>query len=182
MWHSLPKNLNLFLCLAASQYAFIGYLILAFRQKTVYHYSLTARSGKCESYLNFPEWAGDVFKGVVIFGLLILLGMAVFTGSFAPLLGAGALGLGYAGRVIGWKNEISIELSEPWKEHAFLTLDYKRKIIVTHYSNILYGFELRCPSQELFDECLAFLKTVLSPDIEVLIKDWDAHDACRLHS
>jgi hypothetical protein len=151
------------------------------RQKTVYNYRINEEQGECESYLYFPSFAGALFNGVAILGLVAVFAAAVMMQSLIPLLGAGAVGLGYAGRLLGWKNEINHEESGPWREQKYVTLDYKRKIIVTHFVHILYGFELRFPNQQLFDECLDFLKTVLPEDIEYLERDWDEHDAYGVH-
>jgi hypothetical protein len=177
----LPKDMGYLYVFCGSMYFSVWLFSLIVRQKTVYHYAVHADKGECESYLYFPKWASTFFNAVgggVIFVFFIA---ALLTGSLLPLIGAGALGLGYAGRLIGWKNEIKLEQSELWIEYKFVTLDYKRKMIVAHWSDITVGFELRCQTQERFDECWAFFKTVLREDVEILVRRWDAADAYRLN-
>ncbi len=178
---NLEKNMDDLLFISFGMYVIFWIFTLILRQKTVYNYQINEEQGECESYLYFPSFAGALFNGIAILSFVAVFAAAVMMQSLIPLLGAGAVGLGYAGRLLGWKNEINHEQSGPWREQKYVTLDYKRKIIVTHFVHILYGFELRFPNQQLFDECLDFLKTVLPEDIEYLERDWDEHDAYGVH-
>ncbi len=154
---NLEKNMDDLLIISFGMYVIFGLFTLIYRQKTVYNYRIDDVQGECESYLYFPSYAGALFNGVAILSFFAVLAAAVMMQSLIPLLGAGAVGLGYAGQLLGWKPAINNDESLPWKEYGFITLDYKRKIIVAHRTDITLGFELRCFTRQRFDECLAFL-------------------------
>ncbi len=171
---NLEKNMDDLLIISFGMYVIFGLFTLIYRQKTVYNYRIDEVQGECESYLYFPSYAGALFNGVAILCFVVVLAAAVMMQSLIPFLGTGAVGLGYAGRLLGWKPTINNEKSLPWREYGFITLDYRRKMIVAHRTDITLGFELRCFTQQRFEECLAFLRTVLRPDVEFLERDWDA--------
>jgi hypothetical protein len=172
----LPKDIEYFYVFCGAMYFSVWLFSLIIRQKTVYSYILDLDKGECESYLYFPNWAGTFFKAVGGGVIFIFIIAAFLMGSFLPLVGAGALGLSYAGRLLGWKNEINVEQSLPWKEYSYITLDKKRKIIVCHRTNITLGFELRCCTEARFNECRSFLMTVLRSNVEYLERHWDPCD------
>ncbi len=173
-WANDLGHLDDSLIMSAMAYAAMAVFVPMVRQKTVYNYRINEEQGECESYLYFPSYAGALFNGVAILSLVAVFAAAVMMQSLIPLLGAGAVGLGYVGQLLGWKPTINNEKSLPWKEYGYITLDYKRKMIVAHRTDITLGFELRCFTQQRFEDCLAFLRTVLRPDVEFLERDWDA--------
>ncbi len=173
---NLEKNMDDLLIISFGMYVIFGLFTLIYRQKTVYNYRIDDVQGECESYLYFPSFAGALFNGVAILSFFAVLAAAVMMQSLIPLLGAGAVGLGYAGRLLGWKNEVHHQKSLPWKDHNFVTVDRKRKIIVVHYTHISTGFEVRFPDFELFEQFLKLLHEKLPANAEYFEESWDPVD------
>ncbi len=173
-WTSSRTDGLLIFCLIP--YVAMAVFLPIVRQKTVYNYRINDEQGECERYLYFPSYAGALFNGVAILCVVVVLAAAVMMQSLIPLLGAGAVGLGYAGRLLDWKNEVHHQKSLPWKDHNFVTVDRKRKIIVVHYTHISTGFEARFPDFELFEQFLKFLHEKLPVDAEYFEKSWDPVD------
>ncbi len=176
---NLEKNMDDLLIISFGMYVIFGLFTLILRQKTVYNYPINEEQGECESYLYFPSFAGALFNGIAILGFVVVLAAAIMMQSLIPLLGAGAVGLSYAGRLLGWQPTITVDQSLLWKEYGCITLDYKRKMIVAHKTNIDIGFEFRFPDEKLFAEFLDFLKPRLRSDVEFLKRDWDAENFRR---
>ncbi len=175
-WANDLGHLDYLLIMPALAYAAMAVFVPMVRQKTVYNYRINEEQGECESYLYFPSFAGALFNGIAILSFVAVFAAAVMMQSLIPLLGAGAVGLGYAGRLLGWKNEIHHQKSRPWKDHNFVTVDRKRKIIVVHYTHISTGFEARLPDFELFEQFLKFLHEKLPADAGYFEKRWDPVD------
>lgn len=53
-----------------------------------------------------------------------------------------------------------------WQEYNFVIVDRKRRVIVTHQSDPTQGFKARLPNDELLEQYLAFLRTVLPPSAQ----------------
>ncbi len=176
-WTSSRTDGLLIFCLIP--YVATAVFVPMVRQKTVYNYRINEEQGECESYLYFPSFAGALFNGIAILGFVVVLAAAIMMQSLIPLLGAGAVGLSYAGRLLGWQPTITVDQSLLWKEYGCITLDYKRKMIVAHKTNIDIGFEFRFPDEKLFAEFLDFLKPRLRSDVEFLKRDWDAENFRR---
>ncbi|GFM68659.1 hypothetical protein PSCICJ_47770 [Pseudomonas cichorii] len=154
-------------------YSYVFYLILVFRQKTVFNYSVTSQKALLEYYDYYPDFAGPFFKGIAIFTILLFLGVALVTGSLLFLVGPAAMSLGAARTLLNWENKIHNEESLPWNEYNFVTVDRKRSMIITHRTDITLGFEARFSNKELFEQYLQFLHSVLPPTAEYLEKDWE---------
>ncbi|GAB7531932.1 hypothetical protein PS3A_43460 [Pseudomonas sp. 3A(2025)] len=60
----------------------------------------------------------------------------------------------------------------PWDKFNFVTVDRKYRIIVHHCTDVTLGFEVRFPDNALFEQYLAFLRTVLRPTVEYTEKVW----------
>ena len=134
-WDSLMKDHTFFL---PSIICFIStglYLIAAVRQKTIYRYQIYNTKAKLVYRLNFPKYANIFFKGFAFFGIFIFLLISLMTGSLLFLLGPGAIALIAALRLLTWKNPIKRETSLPWNEYNFVTVDRKRRFIVTHMTD-----------------------------------------------
>ncbi|MFH7365499.1 permease, partial [Pseudomonas syringae pv. tagetis] len=72
-------------------YTFAGaafYLIaLIVRQKSIYNYTLKTDGATVEYYLHYPDFASSFYKGVAIFVMLVIVLVAILTGSMLFLVG-----------------------------------------------------------------------------------------------
>jgi hypothetical protein len=175
-WSELPEEKLYFSIVALSAYSTALYVFWIFRQQTVYTYSIFAEHCVCESFLDYPCWAEGFFKGLVFVACLFFIGIAVFTASLFPVIGVSALVFIYAGRLLGWKNEVHHKESLPWEDHNYVTIDRKRKIVVVHYTCLSNGFEVRFPDHELLERFLCFLRQTLPSTAEFLERHWDPYD------
>lgn len=70
------------------------------------------------------------------------------------------------------ENPVNREASLPWHEYNFVTIDRKHRFIITHKTDPTVGFEARLPNDELFEQYLAFLRTVLPAHVIYTEKRW----------
>lgn len=64
--------------------------------------------------------------------------------------------------IMEWKPPPSeLETSMVWEKYNAVTIDRRYRIIVIHRTDLTIGFEARLPNKELFEQYLAFLRTVL---------------------
>jgi len=154
---------------------FCGWLFfwrLVFRQKTIYHYRITDQGAEVEHYRHYPKYFGTFFKGLAIVFLIVSLYFISSNPAFIWMM-AGAWGVAIIGAksLLNWKIEKNHETSLPWEQYNFVTVDRKRRIIVTHKKDPDTGFEYYLP-KELFDSCLSTLKTVLPQHVTYNEKPW----------
>lgn len=143
------------------------------RQKTVYHYEIYRSHAKLTHWLYYSELEVKAIKYIAIIIILIFAAMVLVTGSLLFLVGPAAIGFLAALRLMNWQNPVTHEDSLPWHEYNFVTVDRKRRVIVTHRTDITLGFEARLPDDELFEKYLALLRTSLPPTAEFMEKKWD---------
>ncbi|MBX8503139.1 permease [Pseudomonas lijiangensis] len=172
-WGRVELDVSMVVACYVAFYSYVFYLILVFRQKTVFNYSVTSQKALLEYYDYYPDFAGPLFKGIAIFAILFFLGVALFTGSLLFLVGPAAMSLGAARTLLNWKNPIHHRETRPWDMHNFVTLDRKRSIIVIHCTDITTGFVAHLPNKDLFEQYLQFLHSVLPPTAEYMEKDWE---------
>ncbi|WP_434677002.1 hypothetical protein J3P77_12725 [Pseudomonas sp. R1-18] len=106
--------------------------------------------------------------------MLVLVGAALITGSILFLVGPAAIGFLAALRLLNWQNPITHENSLPWHEYNFVTVDRKRRVIVTHVKDLSLGFEARPPDDKLFEQYLDLLKRSPPPTAEYIERKWDS--------
>ncbi|WP_207239990.1 permease [Pseudomonas sp. GW456-L15] len=162
MWGNLPDQVFDLFVLCFVGYGLVFYFImLGVRQKTLFNYSITRDNGYIEYHPYFSNGAKIFFKGIAIAAFLLFIGAAIYTQSLLFLIGPGAIALGAAKFILGWKNEIKQEQSLPWNEYNFVTVDRKRLIIVALKSELPFGFKARFQNKELFEQYLALLHRLL---------------------
>ncbi|WP_434680660.1 permease [Pseudomonas sp. R1-18] len=147
--------------------------IMAIRTKTLYQYNIHSTHGELEYQLQPPMHTSAFFKGFAFVGIFLLILMALMAGSLLFLTGVGAMAFMAAMRLLTWKNPIKREWSGPWDEYNFVTVDRKRRVVVTHITDTTLGFEARLPDDALFEQYLAFLRSVLPPTAQFTEKKWD---------
>ena len=173
MWDELADEYMFFLSLAAAVSLQIILYICIMRQKTLYRYKIHPTKARLVYCLQYPKYARQFFKGFALTGIFLLILMSLMAGSLLFLAGVGAMAFMAAMRLLTWKNPIKREWSAPWDEYNFVTVDRKRRFVVTHINDTTLGFEARLPDDALFEQYLAFLRSVLPPTAQFTEKKWD---------
>ncbi|RMO83078.1 hypothetical protein ALQ33_02327 [Pseudomonas syringae pv. philadelphi] len=172
-WNRILESPNflftLLVMLAGNLAYYTGLLI---RQKTIYNYTIKTDRASVEYYLHYPDFASGLFKGIALFVIMLLVLVALITGSLLFLVGPVAIAFIAALKLLNWENPIHHEHSLPWGEYNFVTVDRKRLMIVTHRTDITLGFEARFKHEVLFNKYLNFLHTVLPSTAEFTEKAW----------
>lgn len=154
--------------------AFMCWTLIAGRQvKTVYRYRIFkthARLAYCE---DISKNAAAFVKGFVGIGLCCLLMVGLMSGSILVLIGPCGMAIVAALRFLDMKIPKKRRWSAPWDEYNFVTVDRKRRFVVTHIEDQTLGFEARLPNDELLEQYLAFLRNVLPPSAQFKEKKWN---------
>lgn len=166
-----PTFFAIFVCVAVGLLSL--YLKVA-RQKTAYHYRIYEDHGSLDHYVYYSDVEIGIIKTLAAICMAVFVGVAMITGSILFLVGPAAIGFLAALRLLNWQNPITHENSLPWHEYNFVTVDRKRRVIVTHVKDLSLGFEARLPDNELFEQYLDLLKRSLPPTAEFTEKKWDS--------
>ncbi|WP_250548070.1 permease [Pseudomonas congelans] len=150
--------------------AAIYIIALGVRQKTIFNYTLKTDGATVEYYLHYPDFASYFFKGIAIFVMLVFGFVAILTGSLLFLVGPVAMAFIAAIKLLNWENPVHHRQTAPWQLHEFVTVDYKRLMVIIHCDDITTGFAARFPSKALMDKYLAFLREVLPANVEYIEK------------
>jgi hypothetical protein len=169
----IEEETGFFISIAALMFLLTAGAICAMRQKTLYRYKIHPTRARLVYCLQYPKYAGEFFKGFAFVGIFLLILMSLMAGSLLFLVGVGAMAFMAAIRLLTWKNPIKREWSAPWHEYNFVTVDRKRRFVVTHITDTTLGFEARLPDDALFEQYLAFLRRVLPPTAQFTEKKWD---------
>ncbi|WP_214346945.1 permease [Pseudomonas congelans] len=153
-------------CVGAAIYI----IMLGVRQKTIFNYTLKTDGATVEYYLHYPDFASYFFKGIAIFVMLVFGFVAILTGSLLFLVGPVAMAFIAAIKLLNWENPVHHRQTAPWQLHEFVTVDYKRLMVIIHCDDITTGFAARFPSKALMDKYLAFLREVLPANVEYIEK------------
>lgn len=173
MWGSIIEDLGLWLTLCLSITAMNLLAIAMFRQKTAFTYRIYQHHGEVDHQLYFPDFAGGLFKGIAAIAIIIFVLAAILTGSLLFLFGPAAAAACSALKLMNWeKPEVEHEESMQWHEHYFVTVDRKHLIIVAHHDDTTIGFKARFPNKDLFEQYLAFIRTVVAPHAEFTETVW----------
>jgi hypothetical protein len=145
---------------------------LVVHQKKIYSYTITDARGTEESIIDFPKFAGMIFKGIsVIFFIFVVAAIIYKPTSILILAGPAGMAL-IAGRFfLSWNNSPKLETSADWNKYKFVTIDKKKRLIVAQETDTMIGFEARLP-ENLFDEYLATLKRLLPQDAVFSEEEW----------
>jgi hypothetical protein len=149
------------------------YFIIASRQKKIYRYRIFTGRGKLVHADCRSKHFKTAYKSVTFVAMLLLLLVGLMSNFLLFIIGPGLLYLILAVKVMTWKHTINRDTSLPWHEYNFVTIDRKYRTIVTHKTDPTLGFEARLPNDELFEQYLAFLRTVLPAHVEYTEKRWD---------
>ena len=163
---------NLFIVTAVASTSFF---IKIMRQKTAYHYRVFEGHAVLDHHVYYSALETNIIRSITLICMLGFLGVALFTGSPFLLIGPAAIGLVAGLRLLNFKNPISRRHGIPWNRYNFVTVDRKRKIIITHQSDLTLGFEARLPDDLLFKQYLDFLKKSLPSTALFTEKGWK-HD------
>ena len=171
---SLSKSSETLIVMGVGMTMLSLYLIfLIARQKTIFNYIITSKGASVEYHTYYPDFANLFFKGIAIAVLLLFVSMTIYTGSLWFLVGPVAMALGAARFLLSWKNKILTEKTPSWRKYNFVSIDYKRLMIITHTTDPTIGFEFRFPSKEILEQYLLILKTLLNKDVIYTEKSWE---------
>ncbi|RRV07465.1 permease [Pseudomonas sp. v388] len=172
-WETLKNDHEYMLTTIIIGAAGCSFFIKASRQKTNYRYTIYNTNARLVYAQHFSKHAKTFCKIYAFICIFLLLLMGLMSGSLLFLLGPGGIALMAAIRLLNWKVPIKRETSLPWHEYNFVTVDRKRRFIVTHVDDPTLGFEARLPNDELFEEYLAFLHSVLPATAQYTEKKWN---------
>lgn len=153
--------------------AFLAFYLKIARQKTAYHYQIYEDHAALEYHVYYSELEISVIKTLSAICMLVFVGAALLTGSILFLAGPAAIGFLATLRLLNWQNPITHENSLPFNEYNFVTVDRKRRVVVTHVQDLTLGFETRLPDDKLFDQYLVLLRMALPPTAEFTEKKWN---------
>lgn len=138
------------------------YYLYFMLRPSVFEYRIYPECGEVDVQPYYAKYTKHVFNGVAIIAIIVLLGLAAFVGSLLFLLGPVALMIISALNIMEWKPPpCELETSMVWEKYNAVTVDRRYRIIVIHRTDLTIGFEARLPNKALFEQYLAFLRTVL---------------------
>lgn len=173
MWGAIAEGLDIWLLICASSMTIGLAFVAMFMQKTAFTYRIYQHHGEVDHQLYFPDFAGGLFKGIAAIAIMVFVLAAILTGSLLFLFGPAAAAACSALKLMNWKRpEVEHEESMQWHEHYFVTVDRKYLIIVAHHDDTTIGFKARFPNKDLFEQYLAFLRTVVAPHAEFTETVW----------
>lgn len=143
------------------------------RQKTVYCYQIYEDHATLDHHVYYSELEIKIIKTLAAICMMFFLGAALITGSVLFLIGPAAIGFLATLRLLNWQNPITHEKSLPFNEYNFVTVDRKRRVVVTHVKDLTLGFEARLPDDNLFDQYVNLLRSSLPPTAEFTETKWD---------
>ncbi len=147
------------------------------RQKTLFNYRVYPDHIESDDCLYYPDYTEDLFKGIVIVFVLAVMFLGIFTGSaLLTVFGPVFILVGTGGALMSWQRpEPRHHPGLPWDEFHFVTVDRKYRIIVHHCTDVPQGFDVRFPDDDLLEQYLAFLHTVLRPTVKYTEKVWQGN-------
>jgi hypothetical protein len=143
------------------------------RQKTIYRYRIYGTKGRLAYQLHYPKAAKYSINTIVFLCIFLMALTGLMTGSLLLLLGPVVGYFMLALRIFTWHSPANRDTSLPWNEYNFVTIDRKYRFIVTHGTDLTVGFEARLPDDALFEQYLAFLRTVLPAHAQYIEKRWE---------
>ena len=163
-----------FVAIIGVMLACICWALIAGREvKTVYRYKIFNTHARLAYCQDISKNSAALIKGVVGFLLCCLLVVGLMSGSILVLIGPCGMAVIAALRFLGMKIPKKRDWSVPWDEYNLVTVDRKRRFVVTHIDDDTLGFEARLPNDELLEQYLAFLRSVLPPSAQFTEKKWN---------
>ncbi|WNW09738.1 hypothetical protein RRX38_00780 [Pseudomonas sp. DTU_2021_1001937_2_SI_NGA_ILE_001] len=165
VWY-LSEDLNDWMMTVSLSIGMLALLLVGAFRKSHFHYRIHLERAEVNYQLCVPRYMEDFVKGMALIVIVALLGLAVFLGS-AVLLGPVAMVIIAALRLLSWEPPPAVhETSLPWHNYQHVTIDRYFLIIAVHVDEEQCGFVARLPNKELFEQYLAFLRTVLPPTVQ----------------
>ncbi|MCO8164961.1 hypothetical protein NJC38_22740 [Pseudomonas sp. 21LCFQ010] len=129
---------------------------------STFDYRIYPECGEVDVQLYYPKYTKHFFKGIGIILIISVLALAAFMGSILFLLVSVPPMIISALNIMEWKPPpCELETSMVWEKYNAVTVDRRYRIIVIHRTDLTIGFEARLPNKVLFEQYLAFLRTVL---------------------
>lgn len=167
------EHLEFIICIGLMETFICSILIIGRELKTIYRYKIFKTHARLAYCLDIPKQIGTLLKGFAIFGIVCIFLIGLMSGSILVLAGPCGIAIFAALRLLDMKIPKKRDWSPPWDEHYFVTVDRKRRFIVTHVSDQTLGFEARLPNDDLFEQYLAFLHSVLPASAQFIEKKWN---------
>lgn len=171
-WDEFMKDRSFFI---ATQIFFVclgSCLVGGARQKTTYRYSIYQTRARLVHQVYYSTFAKYTIKTIVSILMFFLALAGLMSGSVLLLIGPIASYFVTAVYLFTLQYPVNRETSLPWHEYNFVTIDRKHRFIITHRTDPTVGFEARLPNDELFEQYLAFLRTVLPAHVTYTEKRW----------
>ena len=100
------------------------------RQKTFYSYRITENGGEVDYWLHFSTFSKILFKAIAIFVLVAVLAMiSIMPMMIFALVGAGALAIPAALKLLAWENEVEHDGFE-WERVQLISTDRSRNLVM----------------------------------------------------
>lgn len=129
---------------------------------STFDYRIYPECGEVDVQLYYPKYTKHFFKGIGIILFIAVLALTALMGSILFLLVSTLPMIISALNIMEWTPPPSeLETSMVWEKYNTVTIDRRYRMIVVHRAGIDIGFEARLPNKELFEQYLAFLRTVL---------------------
>lgn len=169
----VDEELGFVLTIAALMGTISGSAVAAREMKVIYRYRIFDTHARLAYCLKIPRHAGTFCKVFAVFGLCCALIIGIISESFLIFAGPGGVAIFAALRLLNMKVPKKRRRSAPWDEYNFVTVDRKRRFVVTHIEDQTLGFEARLPNDELLEQYLEFLHKVLPPSAQFTEKKWN---------
>jgi len=100
------------------------------RQKTFYSYRITENGGEVDYWLHFSTLSKILFKAIAIFVLVAVLAMiSIMPMMIFALVGAGAIAIPAALKLLTWENEVEHDGFE-WERVQLVSTDRSRNLVM----------------------------------------------------
>lgn len=100
------------------------------RQKTFYSYRITENGGEVDYWLHFSKFSKILFKVIAIFVLVAVLAMiSIMPMMIFALVGAGAMAIPAALKLLAWENEVERDGFE-WERVQLISTDRSRNLVI----------------------------------------------------
>lgn len=150
-----------------------GSAIAAREIKVIYRYRIFKTHARLAYCLNIPKHTDALFKIFAILGIGCMFMIGIMSGSILILAGPGGIAVFAALKLLNIKIPKKREWSIPWDQYNFVTVDRKRRFVITHTTDPTLGFEARLPNDELLEQYLGFLRSVLPASAQFTEKKWN---------
>lgn len=173
LWEVLLEDPSFIVVIIFSCLGLGSYLVAAIRQKTRYKYRVYRTRARLAYQIDYSKPVKYAFKTTAFLIMFFMILAGLMTGSVLFIIGPVFSYCMAALYLLNVQNPVKRDTSLLWHEYNFVTIDRKYRTIVTHKTDPTLGFEARLPNDELFEQYLEFLRTVLPAHVEYTEKRWD---------